>query len=74
MAVSDVAERPAREEACGLAGISASDWCTVSQSLIQPTRTTSPIRSSPCASAAIAVTYPCICIRGVAGRVEIGCA
>lgn len=54
--------------------LAPSGRCTVSRILIRPARTTSPIRSSPYASAeAATVTYPCICIRSVSGRVEIGC-
>ncbi|MDX2872355.1 hypothetical protein PV366_01140 [Streptomyces ipomoeae] len=50
------------------------DRCTVSRILIQPARTTSPIRSSPCASVAASAAYPCTCIRSVSGRAEISCA
>lgn len=52
MAASVLPSMPQAKKPAVLSASAPSDWCTVSQTLIQPARTTSPISSSPCASAA----------------------
>lgn len=71
MAVSVLPSMPQAKKLAVLPASAPSDRCTVSQILIQPARTTSPIRSSPCASAAATAAHPCIRIGSVSGRVEI---